>query len=407
MGDETMVSCLILAAGEGKRMRPLTGSRPKVMLPVATRPMMEHLISVVRDAGITSIILVVGYHEEAVRNHFKDGSDLGVRISYIRQKEQLGTGDAVCTAESKINERFLLLNGDMLLKKEDVSALLVCNTPCMAVHSSEHPEDYGVVTITDGIISSLTEKSKHPGSNLINAGMYLLDTDIFTYLKEIVPSSRGEIELTDALMRYIREGTLRSFQLSYWYDMGNPWDLLLANEELLSDMVPEQKGAIIEQGNTIKGSVSIGEGTVIKTGTYIEGPCIIGKDCKIGPHAYIRGSTSIGDGCHIGHATEVKNSIIMNNTNIPHFNYVGDSIIGSRCNLGAGTKIANLRHDKMTIHVAGTDTRRKKFGAIIGDNVLTGINCSVNVGTVIGNNCVFAPHSYIDGTIQNNTVIRR
>ncbi len=402
-----MVSCLILAAGEGKRMRPLTGTRPKVMLPVATLPMMEHLIRVVRDAGIVSIILVVGYHEEAVRNHFKDGSDLGVRITYVRQKEQLGTGDAVRAAESNMKGRFLLLNGDMLLKKEDVSALLSCEAPCMAVYSSDHPEDYGVVTLHDGIISSLDEKSKKTDSNLINAGMYLLDTDIFTLLQEIVPSSRGEIELTDALNRYISEGILRSHLLSYWCDMGNPWDLLLANETLLSLITPKQEGAIIEPGVVISGSVSVGDGTVLKSGTYIEGPCIIGKNSKIGPHAYIRGSTSIGDACHIGHATEIKNSIIMNNTNIPHFNYVGDSIIGSKCNLGAGTKIANLRHDKKTIHVAGTDTRLRKFGAIIGDNVLFGINCSVNVGTVIGNDCAFAPHSYIDGIIHNNTIIRR
>lgn len=130
---------------------------------------------------------------------------------------------------------------------------------------------------------------------------------------------------------------------------------------------------------------------MIRAGTYIEGDCIIGEDCIIGPHAYIRGSTAIGDGCHIGHATEIKNSIIMPSTNIPHFNYVGDSIVGSGCNFGAGTKVANLRHDNKTVKVCGKTTGRRKFGAIIGDNVLFGINCSVNVGTLIGSDTRVAP----------------
>lgn len=402
-----MITCLILAAGEGKRMRPLTGSRPKVMIPVASRPMMEHLIGVVRDAGITTIAIVVGYHEDAVRNHFGNGSNLGVTITYIRQKEQRGTGDALLSAESRIHDRFLLLNGDMLLKKEDISAILTGNAPCMAVYSSDHPGDYGLVTLSHTMISSLAEKTKKSGSNLINAGMYLLDPDIFPFLHTVGSSPRGEIELTDALEHYIKEGRLSSHQLSYWCDMGNPWDLLAANEAMLADCCTDTSNAVIEQGVTISGSLIAGSGTVIHAGTYIEGNCIIGSNCRIGPHAYIRGSTSIGDFCHIGHATEIKNSIIMNNTNVPHFSYVGDSIIGSNCNLGAGTKIANLRHDKKTIHIGGTDTRLRKLGAIIGDNVLFGINCSVNVGTVIGNGCLFAPHSYIDGMYEDNMSMRR
>jgi bifunctional UDP-N-acetylglucosamine pyrophosphorylase/glucosamine-1-phosphate N-acetyltransferase len=162
----------------------------------------------------------------------------------------------------------------------------------------------------------------------------------------------------------------------------------------------------VEEGVTISGTLLIGEGSVIKAGTYIEGPCIIGKNCRIGPHAYIRGSTSIGDDCHIGHCSEIKNSIIMSGTRIPHFNYIGDSVIGSNCNFGAGTKVANLRHDHANIRVCGRDTRRKKFGTVVGDNVQFGINCSINVGTMIGSNARFAPHSIIEGCIGENAVIR-
>ncbi len=401
-----MVICVILAAGEGKRMRPLTGSRPKVMLPVAGKPMLEHLIDAVSGSGITELILVVGFEEGAVREYFGDGSSRGIRIRYVSQKRQAGTGDAVMTVQSFITGPFLLMNGDMILKRNDIVSFLSQKAPAMGIYPSDHPQDFGVVTVEGSFINGLEEKSDHPRSNLINAGMYLFTPDIFTHLSQITPSPRGELELTDALNGYIRDGCLRAFPLTAWSDMGAPWDLLEVHEQVMQDCSPDIRGTI-EEGVVIRGDVVIGPGTVVKAGSYIEGPCIIGSDCIIGPHAYLRPGTCIGSHCHIGHASEVKNSIIMDRTNIPHFNYVGDSIIASGCNFGAGTKIANLRHDKKEITASGLPTRRRKFGAVIGDDVLFGINCSINVGAVIGNHSRFAPGTVIEGTIADGTVIRR
>lgn len=401
-----MVQCVILAAGEGKRMRPLTGSRPKVMLPVANHPMLEHLICAVRDAGIIEFILVVGYEEAAVRQYFGDGSRLGIRIHYVTQKRQRGTGDAVISSRPHLKGLFLLLNGDMILSVDDIRKIVSHSAPALGVCPSDHPQDFGVVTIENDKVTGLEEKTDTPQSNLINAGIYLFNPDIFLHLEKITPSPRGELELTDALIPFIVDKSLSAVTLSSWSDLGSPWDLLNANEVFLSTISSQCEGEI-EEGVTIKGSVQVGKGTVIKSGTYIEGPCIIGKDCRIGPHAYIRGSTSIGNGCHIGHSTEIKNTIVMENTNIPHFNYVGDSVIASGCNFGAGTKIANLRHDKQSVHIGKINTQRKKLGAIIGDNVLFGINCSVNVGAVIGNRCRIAPHSYVDGILNDDTVVKR
>lgn len=399
------MQCVVLAAGEGKRMRPLTAKRPKVMLPLANRPMMEHLISAARDAGITEYILVVGYGEREIRRHFGDGSQFGISISYTPQRHQQGTADALNAARDYITGPFLLMNGDMIVRTEDIKAIRQKRAPCMGVYTTDHPQDYGVVIVEDGRVAALEEKSRKPKSNLINAGIYLFEPEIFDRVDAVTFSSRGELELTDALAEYINKRTLSAYNLSYWLDVGHPWDMLDANEALLAQMAPEISGTV-EDGVTINGTVSIGERTIVKSGTYIEGPCSIGKDCRIGPHAYIRGATSIGDGCHIGHCSEVKNTIVMAGSKIPHFNYVGDSIIGSDCNFGAGTKIANLRHDHATIRVAGKDSRRKKFGAIVGDGVQFGINCSVNVGAVIGSNARFAPSSYIEGKIGDNSVIR-
>ena len=155
----------------------------------------------------------------------------------------------------------------------------------------------------------------------------------------------------------------------------------------------------------MKGAVAIGENTVIRSGSYIVGPVIIGQNCDIGPNCYIRPCTAIGDNCHIGSAVEVKNSIIMRGSKLPHHNYVGDSIIGEDCNFGAGTKIANLRLDKKEIWVADINTGRRKLGAIIGDRVETGINASINVGSIIGNNTFIGPGALASGIILPNSRI--
>ena len=153
----------------------------------------------------------------------------------------------------------------------------------------------------------------------------------------------------------------------------------------------------------MKGVVSIGKNTMIRSGSYIVGPVIIGQDCEIGPNCYLRPYTAIGDGCHIGSAVEVKNCIIMRGSKLPHHNYVGDTIIGEGCNFGAGTKVANLRLDKKEIWVAGINTKRRKLGAIIGDRVETGINASINVGSMIGNNTFIGLGAVASGVILPNS----
>jgi len=399
------MQCVVLAAGEGRRMRPLTTHRPKVMLPLANRPLLEHLLCAVRDAGIRSVVLVVGYGEEFIRQHFRDGARLGLSISYVSQRRQQGTADALAAAAGCVHDRFLVLNGDMILDAADIAGFITGTPPSMGICRAERPEEYGTVTVAGDRVSRLEEKSPRPASDLINAGVYLFDSGIFGILGRLRPSERGELELTDALRGYIEGGELTARHLESWMDVGRPWDLLDANARILEAMAHGVHGTV-EAGAVVAPDVSIGEGTVVRTGTVIEGPAVIGSDCRIGPHAYIRGATSIGDGCHIGHATEIKNSVIMEKTNCPHFNYIGDSVVGSGCNIGAGTKIANLRHDRGEVRVSGVDTGRRKFGAVIGDGVQLGINCSVNTGTIIGGGLRAAPHALLEGTITGESRVR-
>lgn len=396
---------VILAAGEGTRMRPLTYTKPKVMLPIANKPILEHLIAELARVGIKDIVLVVGYKDEIVRGYFGDGGDFGVSIEYVSQRKQLGTADALRSAIHLIDDDFIMLNGDNIVGCDDIKKIADSDGMAMGVVRVENPQDFGVVEVENGKVKRIIEKPERPPSNLINAGVYRFDSDIVEFLERTPLSKRGEYEITDTIQLAINSGIeFKAVEMDTWIDVGYPWDLLKANEFMLRDLKESIIEGEVEDGAYIKGNVVIGEGTVVRSGSYIIGPVIIGKNCIIGPNCFIRPYTSIGDNCHIGACVEIKNSIIMSNTNVPHLNYVGDSVIGENCNLGAGTKIANLRLDGKEIYatVKGRKipTGRRKFGAIIGDNVKTGINVSINVGTMIGNDVFIAPSAKVEGYIE-------
>jgi bifunctional UDP-N-acetylglucosamine pyrophosphorylase/glucosamine-1-phosphate N-acetyltransferase len=170
----------------------------------------------------------------------------------------------------------------------------------------------------------------------------------------------------------------------------------------MADLEAKNDGEISERA-TVIGNIQVGKGSRIEAGSYIIGPAIIGDDCEIGPNAYIRPSTSVGNGCKVGSAVEVKNSIVMDMTKIPHLSYVGDSVIGERCNFGAGTKVANLRLDEKDVQVIvdgkKVSSGRRKLGVIMGDDVKTGINASIDVGTIIGEDTMIGMGAVVRGTI--------
>ena len=182
-------------------------------------------------------------------------------------------------------------------------------------------------------------------------------------------------------------------------DLIYPWDILEANERLVGEITENKIEGNVSGAANIDGILHVGKGTVILPGVYIEGKVIIGKNCKIGPNCYIRGNTYIDNDCHIGQAVEIKNSLIMNKVAVGHLSYIGDSIICPKTNIGAGTITANLRHDgkphKSMVNNQLINTARRKVGAIIGDNVHTGIHCSIYPGRKIWPNVCIAPGAII------------
>ena len=392
------LKAIILSAGEGSRMRPLTLTKPKTMLPVAGKPIIQYNIESLRDNGITDILLIVHYKEEIVRNYFGDGSDFGVNISYKTQKDFLGTANAISYGEDFIDDSIIVLNGDIILDDEIIHEIIkkynyLSPDTLMLLTEVEDPSAFGVVEIENGNIKNIVEKPKREEapSNLVNAGIYIFNKDIFDKIRETEISERGEYGITDSVSLQIEDNkTVIGHKTSKdWIDVGRPWELIEVNEELIGKLKTEIKGTV-EAGAVIHGEVFLDEGSVIKAGVYIEGNVYIGKNCDIGPNSYIRGNTYFGDNVHVGNAVEIKNSIIMENTNVSHLSYVGDSVIGSNCNIAAGTNIANLRFDNATIKTKiknqKIDSGRRKLGAIIGDSVKTGINSSFSPGVKVGHN---------------------
>jgi len=401
------MKALLLAAGEGTRLRPLTSNIPKPVLMVAGKPLISHSIKGLASAGVREFYIVVGWKSNRVKQFLLDEfADL--EIHFLEQKHRLGTAHAIGLAEKVLEEPFICLNGDVIVYPEEIQKMIALfregNDQILGAVRVDDPGRYGVIETEGRRLKRIIEKPEHPVSNLINAGIMILTPEVFDFINKTPRSSRGEFEITDTLNMLAQEREVLIHEIkSRWLDIAWPWDLLDANEILMSRITGRIEGEV-EEHVVIKGPVVVEKGTVVRSGSYIQGPVYISGECDIGPNCFIRPSTSIGTGCRIGGAVEIKNSIIMAGTKIPHHNYVGDSVIGEGCNLGCGTKIANLRLDGKTVRVNTDrgliDTDRRKLGAIIGDNVKTGINSMIEPGTIIHENSYIGPGALARGAIK-------
>jgi bifunctional UDP-N-acetylglucosamine pyrophosphorylase/glucosamine-1-phosphate N-acetyltransferase len=249
-----------------------------------------------------------------------------------------------------------------------------------------------------------------------NIGIYSLSKEIFEIIelmeKNNSVSPRGEYEIPDAVNKLLEKEKYKTQlvgleEKDYWFDIGRPWNLLDANETLMTHYKEEREGTV-ENGVTLKGKIVIKKDAIIRSGVYIEGPVFIDEGADIGPNCYIRSFTYLGKKSRIGNGCEVKNSIIEDNTHAAHLSYIGDSIIGPKCNFGAGTITANLRLDKKTIPVRikgnKEDSLRRKLGAIIGEGVETGVGALLMPGVKIGNNSWIGAGTIVDEDIPSESI---
>jgi len=262
---------VVLAAGEGTRMRPLTVATPKPMVPAAGRPLLEHTLDRAADAGASRFIVVVGYEAHQVRDHFGD-SHRGVDIEYATQTEQRGTADAVRAAASYLDDApFVVLNGDALYDSESLTTLYDSG-PAVGSYRVDNPSNYGVLQLNpadDTRVTGVVEKPADPDSNLINTGSYVFPASATDHL-DVSTSERGELELTDVLEAVCAETTVTAVPFDRWLDVGRPWELLAATEWLLESISTRLDGAVSDDA-TIEGSVVIEPEATVKDGVTIEG----------------------------------------------------------------------------------------------------------------------------------------
>jgi len=396
------MKAVILAAGEGTRLKPFTESMPKVMLPVANKPILLHIIKSLSENNIRDIVMVVGYKKESIMDYFGNGKEFGVEIEYVTQEKQIGTGHALLQARNRIEEEFISLPGDNIIDGKSISYLIKnkCQTS-MLVEKSRYPSKYGVVKIEGGRIKDIVEKPEKAETNLVSTGIYKFPPDIFDFIDKNLKEGRPHI--TDLLSSMIENGEEICSVMGNgrWMDIIYPWNWLEVNSKSLKDMTTTTSGKI-ERNVVLKGNVSIGEDTVIHSGCYIVGPVVIGSGCEIGPNVCIFSSTSVGDNVAIYPFTEIRNSVIMDDTTIGSNSLVSKSIIGK------GTKISSHFSNIVgngVIEIEGKFHRINDIGAFIGCGCEIGDNIVIEPGKIVGRNCIIGSLNVINKNISSESKV--
>jgi bifunctional UDP-N-acetylglucosamine pyrophosphorylase/glucosamine-1-phosphate N-acetyltransferase len=399
--ERIFMKAVILAAGDGKRLRPLSETRPKAMLPVAGKPILHHLLEEARKAGISEAVVIVRHLKERITEYFSK-NDCGVKLEFLEQGAENGTGAALLCAKGRITDTFMVLAGDIVTDSSVIKSVIAAHDGgiSVALKKVPNPHEYGVAELSNGRISLFEEKPKHPKSDLANLSVYCMEPAVFRELESLGKSERGEHELVNLFT-----GARGVVVDGYWRDIAYPWNLLEANEHVLSGM--EARTGMIEN-STINGKVIMEDGAKI-INSYVEGCAYIGAGTTIGPNAYLRGFNSIGRNCHIGSGTTVKSSILLDRVNAKHLSYIGDSVIGENVNFGSGTQVANYRFDEKNVLVltekGWVDSGRNKLGAFVGDNTKFGVLSCTMPGKCIGANCQVHSGVVVNRNVPSGTSV--
>ena len=331
---------LVLSGGSGTRLRPLTHTGPKQLIPVANKPVLQYVIEDLKEAGITEIGVILGNNgKEQVIAELKDGSQYGVRITYIEQGAPLGIAHAVqCARDFMGDDDFIVYLGDNMLK-DGVKGLVDDfmegdYDAAISLQAVPNPRQFGVAELdSDGRVIGLEEKPKMPKSNYALVGVYLFTPVIFDMIKQIKPSWRNELEITDAIQKLLDNNyKVRSHIVTgWWKDTGKPEDILEVNRLVLDELKPEVKG-VVEEGASVAGRVSLGNNSIIRKGCVVRGPVVIGDGCIIEDCTYIGPYTSIGNECIIKGAY-IESSVLMGGCRVECDSRIVDSLIGKNATI--------------------------------------------------------------------------
>jgi len=385
------MKAVILAAGRGSRLNALTRYRPKHLLPITGKSVLKNIIKNLRKIEITEVGIIVHYLKDKIIEELKDERRLGAKIRYIDQGEMLGTAHAIGRAEEYVdNETFLVVYGDLTINGKIIEKAIEAHkrrkpAATIVAVEVEDPWNYGVLKINKekeliGVVEK-PKKGEEP-SHLINAAIYILDGEkIFKAIKETKRSKRGEYEITDTFQLLIDRGEkiiIYPTERSWWFDIGRPWDLLDANR---IHMLKETSKQGWRRGIKIGRNVKIAKGVKLKVPVIIDDGCIIKKNSVIGPYTYLSKNVEVGV------KSEIRESIILEETWIANYCSITKSIIGSHCTVESKVKFRSENKDrstiKMTLKGRRVDTGRRRLGSVLGDYSTIGYGSIIEAGTTI------------------------
>lgn len=391
---------VVLAAGEGTRLRPLTHNRPKPMLPAANRPILEHVLETLVEAGVSELVLVVGYKRDRVQEHFGP-TFRDVPIRYVVQEKQLGSGHALLQAREAVEGPMLVVNGDRVIEPGMVCAVAdrFEETGEATLAVLEHPKahTYGAVRLDGDRVAEIVEKPAAGEYRLINAGIYAFGPSMFDRIEE-TPRDAGELGLTEALVHRIEDGLPVEGVLvdGLWADATFPWDLLELSREVL------REGRVSEDER--HPSVHVSKRARIHESATLQGPVVVGPDCEVGPGAVVGPNVALGRNVTLGANSTVVGSVLDADTRVGAGSTLVETVTGQDVHLGAGAVVSGGPADVVL------DDRvfpGQDLGAVFADRVRAGGCVAAEPGALVGTGATLGTGVVVRGRIPAEAEVVR
>lgn len=390
---------VVLAAGEGTRLRPLTHNRPKPMLPAADRPILEHVLDTLVDVGIDQLCLVVGYQRDRVQNHFGHAYR-GVPITYAIQEKQLGSGHALQQAAAHVDGSMLVLNGDRVIDDRIVAAVLdgFDGTSTLAALEHPTPSEYGAIRVDGDQLVEFAEKPDRDDYRLINAGVYAFGESVFD-AAERTPRHGGELGIPDIVETLMLDGSVRAVRTDgLWVDATYPWDLLFLARELLA------RGRVSQSSPEHEAGVWIAESARVHADATLQPPVVVAPDAELAAGAVVGPNATVGRNATVGANATFSNTLLDADTRIGPGVTLLDCVVGADVTIGAGSTVCGGLGD---VRVRDTVFEAQRLGAVLADRASVGGGVTFAPGTLVGAGTQIAPGVHVSGTVGDGVEVVR
>jgi len=393
-------TAVVLAAGEGTRLRPLTRNRPKPMLPAANRPILEHVLDALVEAGIEQLVLVVGYRRDRVQEHFGP-SYRDVPIEYVIQEKQLGSGHALLQARRAVDGAHVVVNGDRVIEagsvRDVVDAFEGDDAPAaLAVIERPSVRHYGAVVLRDRDIAEIIEKPDTDAYRLINAGIYAFGPSIFEAI-DATERAEGELGLTDTIADLIEESRVRGVRTEgMWVDATYPWDLLEVCAEVLA------RGRVTQPEAAEQ--VWVDEAATVHEAATLRPPVVVGPDAEIGPGAVVGPTVAVGRNGTVGANSTIERSVIDSDARVGPGSTLVDAVLGQDVHLGPVTVVPGGPAD---VRVGTAVYEDQRLGAVVADRTRSGGCVDLAPGTLVGPNAEIHAGAHVTGRVAEGAEVVR